>query len=270
MIIWLASYPKSGNTFVRSFLASYFYTKDGSFNFDLLEKIRQFPDKVLFENLGIKIDDKHELAKQFIKIQNVINNRDQGNLRLLKTHSVLRNEHGYLLTDSNISLGVIYIVRDPRSVIKSYANHMQISDEEAFEVLKSYRYISGARGETLMGDWSSNYQTWKEFKLNDKYLLIKYEDLVNNTKLTFIKMLEFIHKVTKSKFVLDDDKFLKSIDSTKFENLKNLELKNGFSESVSQNGKKITFFKYGKKNDGKNSLSPSLKKRKWKIFLIKK
>ena len=266
MIIWISSYPKSGNTFVRSFLASYFYTKDGSFNFDLLDKIRQFPDKVLFENLGLKIEDNHELAKQFIKIQNVINNRDREKLRLLKTHSVLRNEHGYLLTDDNISLGVIYIVRDPRSVIKSYANHMQISNEEAFEVLKSYRYLSGNRGETLMGDWSSNYQTWKDFKSNDKYLLIKYEDLVNNTKLTFIKMLEFIHKVTKSKFVLDEDKFLKSIDATKFENLKNLEFKNGFSESVSQNGKKVTFFKYGKKNDGKNSLSPSLKKKVENFF----
>ena len=266
MIIWLSSYPKSGNTFVRSLLASYFYTKDGSFNFNLLEKIRQFPDEVLFQNLGIKIEDKHELAKQFIKIQNVINNKDREKLRLLKTHSVLKNEHGYLLTDSNISLGVIYIVRDPRSVIKSYANHMQISDEEAFEALKSYRYLTGGRGETLMGDWSSNYQTWKEFKLNDKYLLIKYEDLVNNTKSTFIKILEFIHKLTKSKFVLDDDKFLKSIDSTKFENLKNLELKNGFSEAVSRNGNKITFFKYGKKNDGKNSLSPSLNKKVENFF----
>ena len=117
-----------------------------------------------------------------------------------------------------------------------------------------------------MGDWSSNYQTWKEFKLNDKYLLIKYEDLVNNPKLTFIKILEFIHKVTKSKFVLDEDKLLKSIDSTKFENLKDLELKNGFSEAVSKNGKKITFFKYGKKNDGKNSLSPSLKKKVENFF----
>ena len=265
MIIWLASYPKSGNTLVRSMLSAYFFSQDGVCNFDLLEKIRQFPDKVLFENLAIKTENKDELAKQFIKIQNEINNRDQGKLRLLKTHSVLRNEHG-TLTDCNISLGVIYIVRDSRSVIKSYANHMQITDEEAFDALKSYRYLSGGRGETLMGDWLSNYQTWKEFKLNDKYLLIKYEDLVNNTKLTFIKILEFIHKVTKSKFVLDEDKLLKSIDSTKFENLKDLELKNGFSEAVSKNGKKITFFKYGKKNDGKNSLSPSLKKKVENFF----
>ena len=84
--------------------------------------------------------------------------------------------------------------------------------------------------------------------------------------MTFIKMLEFIHKVTKSKFVLDEDKLLKSIDSTKFENLKNLELKNGFHEAVSQNGKKVTFFKYGKMNDGKNSLSPSLKNKVENFF----
>ena len=44
MIIWLASYPKSGNTFVRSLLASYFFTKDGNFNFDSLRFIGQFPD----------------------------------------------------------------------------------------------------------------------------------------------------------------------------------------------------------------------------------
>ena len=112
---------------------------------------------------------------------------------------------------------------------------MQISDEEAFEVLKSYRYISGNRGETLMGDWSSNYQTWKEFKLNDKYLLIKYEDLVNNTKLTFIKMLEFIHKVTKFKFVLDEDKLIKSIDSTKFEIHFQEVQRNFFCSSISWN-----------------------------------
>ena len=36
MIVWLASYPKSGNTFVRSLLSSYIFSKDGNFNFDLL------------------------------------------------------------------------------------------------------------------------------------------------------------------------------------------------------------------------------------------
>ena len=50
MIIWLASYPKSGNTFLRSLLASYFYSEDGDFEFEQLKKIEQFPVNENFEN----------------------------------------------------------------------------------------------------------------------------------------------------------------------------------------------------------------------------
>ena len=53
MIIWLASYPKSGNTLMRSILSAYFFSKDGKFNFDLLKNIKQFPDNRLFKNLGV-------------------------------------------------------------------------------------------------------------------------------------------------------------------------------------------------------------------------
>ena len=44
MIIWLASYPKSGNTLARSLLSSYIFSKDGNLNFKLLRNIKQFPD----------------------------------------------------------------------------------------------------------------------------------------------------------------------------------------------------------------------------------
>ena len=43
MIIWIASYPKSGNTWVRSFLSSYIFNQGKKFNFEDLEKIRAFP-----------------------------------------------------------------------------------------------------------------------------------------------------------------------------------------------------------------------------------
>ena len=50
MIIWLASFPKSGNTLVRSLLSSYFFSENGDFNFELLSNIKQFPKKVFFQN----------------------------------------------------------------------------------------------------------------------------------------------------------------------------------------------------------------------------
>ena len=63
MILWLASYPKSGNTFLRSLLTSYYFSKDGKFTFDLLKNIQQFPSSELFAKIGVDINDKFEVAK---------------------------------------------------------------------------------------------------------------------------------------------------------------------------------------------------------------
>ena len=50
MIIWIASYPKSGNTWIRSLLSSYLFSKDGKFSFKLLKNIEQFSSKVLLSD----------------------------------------------------------------------------------------------------------------------------------------------------------------------------------------------------------------------------
>ena len=76
MIIWLASYPKSGNTLVRSMLSAYNFSNTGEFNFDLLKNIKQFPAKSLFENLGVDTSNKIEIAKNYILAQEEINKRD--------------------------------------------------------------------------------------------------------------------------------------------------------------------------------------------------
>jgi len=60
MFIWLASYPKSGNTLVRSLLAAYFFSKDGIHSFDLIKNIKQFPHSSLFERLGVNIKNEKE------------------------------------------------------------------------------------------------------------------------------------------------------------------------------------------------------------------
>ena len=51
MIVWLASYPKSGNTWLRALLSSYFYSNDGKYNESLLKQIDQFPVRKYFENV---------------------------------------------------------------------------------------------------------------------------------------------------------------------------------------------------------------------------
>ena len=84
MIIWLASYPKSGNTLMRSMLSAYLFSKDGNFNFDLLNNIKQFPDNAVFTKLGIDISNEKEVVKNYIFAQEEINKRDGGSIRFKK------------------------------------------------------------------------------------------------------------------------------------------------------------------------------------------
>ena len=131
MIIWLASYPKSGNTLLRSMLSAYFYTTDGKFNFDSIKNIGQFPKLKLFKNYGVNTSDQTEIVKNYINVQNKINQTDKNSVRFMKTHSGLLDINGHQFTNLKNSLGVIYVVRDPRSVVKSYANHNQMTLERA-------------------------------------------------------------------------------------------------------------------------------------------
>ena len=258
MIVWLASYPKSGNTLIRSMLSAYLYSQDGIFNFDLLNNIKQFPDNVVFERLGIDTSNEKEVVKNYIFAQEEINKRDGKSVRLLKTHSGLNNINGHSFTNYKNTLGAIYIVRDPRKVLKSYANHSEITFEEAQRRILNFGIIGGKTdpiNQTVIhaGSWASNYNSWKEFKKKNRYLLVRYEDLISDPEKYFKLVLNFIYMISKSKLKIDKVKFDNVLKTTTFEYLQNLEKKNNFKEATTVS-KKIDFFKYGPKNDGKKGI----------------
>ena len=237
MFVWLASYPKSGNTLVRALLASYFFSKDGIFNFEVIKNIKQFPHIGLFQNLGIDITNENEIVKSYIKAQASINQKER--IQFLKTHSYLFNINNNPFTDLNNTLGAVYIVRDPRNVVTSYAHHNSISIKEtADRMINSIHYGGNLESEHVsdrtkvyLGSWRSNYNSWKSFKSPGKYLLIKYEDLVNKKEEKLLEILKFIHKLKNINFSVDKKKLKNVIESTEFENMKNLEKKEGFIES---------------------------------------
>ena len=269
MFIWLASYPKSGNTLVRALLSSYFFSKDGIFNFKLIKYIKQFPNAGLFENLGIDIENDKEVVKNYIKVQESINQKNS--IQFLKTHSYLFNIDNNPFTDLNNTLGAIYIVRDPRNVVTSNAHHYNISIEESLLRMTSSVHYGGDikskhevdRAKVYLGSWSSNFNSWKSFEPVGKYLLIKYEELISNKEETLLKILKYIHKLKKINFVPDNKKLKNIIESTTFEKMKSEEEKSGFSESktILKTGKKIPFFNLGPKNKWENTLEPKIIKK---------
>ena len=274
MIVWLASYPKSGNTLIRSMLASYFFSKDGIYNFDLIKNIRQFPKTSLFEKMGINIRNEKEIVKNYIRAQETFNKKNS--IQFLKTHSYLFDIEGHQFTDLKNSLGVIYIVRDPRNVVTSWANFANVSIEKATDKLINTKRIGGniyslEKNDQIVvytGNWSSHYNSWKSFKYQDRYLLIKYEDLINNRDFILKKILKFLHKLNNTKFTINEKKFQNVIKTTDFHKMKKIEKQKGFFEGKinSQTGKKIPFFNLGPKNDWKKLLNLETRKKIEKAF----
>jgi len=264
MFIWLASYPKSGNTLLRSLLSSYFFSKDGIFNFELIKNIKQFPIKELFLKNGVDINNEKEVIRSYLKVQESINIKNS--IQFFKTHSYLFNIENNPFTKLEYSLGVIYIVRDPRNVVLSVSNHNSQSHEKSTEDLivgSQIRYKVKKDIIVYPGTWGGNYSSWKSFEQVNKYLLIRYEDLIKEKDKTFNEILKFIHNLKRVEFVLDKKKFKNVLDSTDFGRVQKLESQTGFDESMidKKTGKKIKFFNLGEKTNWQSTLEPNLQNK---------
>ena len=268
MIIWIASYPKSGNTWVRSLLSSYLYTDDGIFNFDLLYKISQFPNKKFLGYFLKDFSDIKKVSDYWIAAQDRINLFNENKTIFLKTHSALCTLENNSFTNKNNTKAVIYVVRDPRNVITSISNHYSFNIEESFNfITKKNKFLTGEEWggkdfgiATALGSWSDHYKSWYQIKFAP-ILIIKYENLINDTKNSFITIIKFLQNFIDIE--INNNKIVKTIDSCRFDNLASLEKKFGFQEALysKKEGKKINFFNLGKKNDWKNLLDPKIEKK---------
>ena len=264
MIIWIASYPKSGNTWVRSFLTSYIFQNDKRFSFDDLDKIRSFPSDDEINYLKIKYQNYNftHMAENWDFFQKKII-KDKKFI-FLKTHNALCNINGNDFTNLENTLGLIYLIRDPRDVLISYSSHLNLSLEDTAKIMSDLNIVEKTKDSldrTLLSSWSNHYNSWKYFP-KDK-LIIKYEDLIDKPDLTFLKIVEYLNKLINIK--VDKQLISRTIDQVDFEKLKKLESETGFPENRSSNAKHI-FFKNGKKNQWKKILSEELKNKFKEIF----
>ena len=261
MIIWLASYPKSGNTWVRSIISSLLYSEDGNLNFNLIEKIDQFPEKKYFKDLIKDFNDFHEIFRNWIIAQDKINL--DGKIKIFKTHQGKYTINNNNFTNSDNTLATIYIVRDPRSLIKSISNHYTLSMDEAFDFLINPRLMGDGKSfeekkdgiYNILGRWDEHYRSWTDNKKN--FLLIKYEDLIKDAEIELKRIIRFLQNYLN--FRVDNNKIRNILKSTSFENLKKMESAGDFKEyenkaEYKKNGEKFNFFHLGPQNIWKENL----------------
>ena len=237
MIFWIASYPKSGNTWIRSLLSSYYYTEDGVFTGDsLLKNIGQFPEKKHFKTFDYNMAVPGDTAKLWIQAQELINKDKK--LRFFKTHNFLGKIGNTQFTDEKNTLAAIYIIRDPRNVITSLKNHFEMSYEETLEFMvneRKYTYDYFKKNDfsdfQFLSSWEKNYQTWINNKIFPT-LVIKYEDLIKQTYEEFKKIIKFVDNLIEKDNEFQKTKALNALSSTSFTNLKKIENTKGFSEAL--------------------------------------
>ena len=267
MIIWLASYPKSGNTWIRVFLNSLFYTDNNESDINNLS-IGQFPNRKHFKDITNNMDDINEFSKHCINAQSKLNLSNQ--TIFLKTHHAFWRNGNYKFTDTQTTLGVIYIVRDPRNVITSLKNHYNFKNyDNALKFLLDDRKVIGTKNSEkevdlphIISSWKNHFNSWK--KMNKNYLLIKYENLINSPELEFEKITKYLENLINKKF--EKTKILDSIKKSSFDNLKKKEQSYGFIEAPISKDQPISFFNLGPKNNWRNLLDEEISRKIEKEF----
>jgi pterin-4a-carbinolamine dehydratase len=272
MIIWLASYPKSGNTWLRTIVHQLLFAKNTKENkvFEGLDLITSYPQIKHFENISKKITDSElkdheEVIKNWTISQDAINLDKK--IKFFKTHNFACKKYNesdkknYSFTDLNNSLGVMYIVRDPRNVITSLKHHFHLEDyDKAFKMMENEKWWLGVDElnpiPQALSSWDNHFESWNRFPKN--FLLIKYEDLLTNTKDEIKKIIQYLNKFFDIK---ENNELINTIiKNTSFANLKKQEEEQGFSESVlnKKKDKKKKFFNLGPKNKWINYLDEEM------------
>ena len=250
--IFLASYPKSGNTWLRSIIGSFYnFGKDFSLNdlksvplLSIKKHFNEFDNKIYTENNELHFD---WISQNIIQCQNLLNTKSN-HLNIFKTHSVRHKK----FTNESVNAGFIYIVRDPRDIVISFKNFTgKDFDEIINELLFEKKLMIGSNGiQELLSTWELNVQSWLNYNTVPR-LIIKYEDLQLKPKYIVIKIRDFLNKIHKLKLNLSDHDINQIIENTSFNNLKKLEDRSGFDEAT----KHSKFFRSGTSNQWKEILS---------------
>jgi len=252
-IIWLSSYPKSGNTWFRSFLTALFNLEAG-INLNELISDGNFPDKKIVEEvLDVDADllQAHEI-KKFQHISWTHISKTAKNRLFVKIHDAYENLHqtnNKPLIPYEATFKAVYFVRNPFDIVPSFSNHVNISLDHSVDYINhshSTLHNSEKQFAQHVGTWNEHVKSWLTLP-KFPVLFLRFEDMKLNTFETFQKAVKFLE------LDFTDQEIRKAIEMTSFEKLRKLEEKFGFIEIKHSN----YFFNKGEINYGKQQLSNS-------------
>lgn len=249
-IVWLASYPKSGNTWLRMFLQVYMTGVKCDINNphkiaykdnDELAYRSVCPMLLPCDNPDVMMGVRYAALLHLIQ-------RYNGGDAILKTHSIsASNQDGLHLCPPSLTKMAVYLIRDPRDVVISFAHHLSESIDNTIDLMcheQGHLKDSVLGFGSHMSSWGNHASCWVA---NDKFpiCVVRYEGMINETRETFKSVARFLFGD------IDEERLDLAIKETDFDMLQQQEIKAGFNE---QKGDEL-FFRIGEVGRWKNILT---------------
>lgn len=252
-ILWIASYPKSGNTWVRAFLENYLQNSDRAVDINSLHQVSTAESYAhRFEKYlkdGQKTTDLsvEEICALRPMVQQEIA-QQAGSTVFVKTHNYYGDFEGYPLHNASVTASAIYIVRNPLDVTLSMSNYFNYSIDETIDYMAEE--MTGTPNEKenvpqIITSWSMHVESWTREE-NPALLVLRYEDLLADPRKAFRKVESFLN------LRKDPVRLKNAIRHSSFDQLKAQERKRGFVEKHEISN---AFFRHGRKNQWRETLS---------------
>lgn len=251
-ILWLSSYPKSGNTWLRAYLANLFQNSTRPL------PINDLPNYVLGDNFLIHYEQftgkkAEDLSPEEI---NALRPRihewfahSKGETVLVKTHNACVLADGLPLITPSATAGAIYVVRNPFDVAVSFSNHYQVPIQRAVDLLCDENHILPAipgQLEQVLMSWSSHVKSWANAP-GMRLHLMRYEDMLEKPVKSFTALSKFLGLPG------EPARIKRAIKFSSFRELKKQEQASGFVEARPDG--QARFFRAGKAGSWRSVLS---------------
>lgn len=251
-IVWIASYPKSGNTWLRAFLWNYLVEPDKSKPLEGLSKFaiseshpelyRKFTGNDDLESLSLE-----QIAMLRPRVQAAIADSVSRTV-FVKSHNYLGTFADYPLYNLQVTAGAVYIVRNPLDVVVSMVDHFGLTLDEAIDFLGNDQ-TAGPTNEIAVAEfyssWSAHVASWTT-QTHPNVLVIRYEDMLERPGKAFQAVLKLINEPR------NPDRLKKALRLSSFKHLQGQEAREGFGER-SDSSKR--FFRAGRKDQWRTVLS---------------
>jgi len=253
-IYWLASYPKSGNTWFRTFLKNFLSDSDQPADINELStgqiaSSREWVDDVI----GFDTSDLHQDEIEALRPHVYRWNSASGPVGYHKIHDAYTlTRGGRPLVDDVATLGAVYIIRNPLDVVSSYANHYHCSIDDAITAMADPDHAIARSRKALsnqllqfMGTWSGHVDSWTRAP-DLKLMVIRYEDMHATPTTTFGDAVAFLGLDP------DADRLQRAIAFSQFDVVAGQESVSGFRERPQRAER---FFRKGQVGEWRSALT---------------